>query len=240
MDCVSRSKFADVYVENGRVVKLFKEHVSKTRVLNEALNHSIIEEANINAPVLHEVSVIDGRWALIMEYIEGQTYNDLIFLNPEQKEELMAEFVDIQIEIHCTKVEGLGKLYEKLSSLINDNNELDDINKYELLARLEGMPKHSKLCHMNYNLNNVIKNDKGVFILEWDNAQLGNGSADVANTYLILSLENKELAELYLNTFCEFTCTPKSYVQKWMPIMAATMYDKKDRLYDYINVVEYY
>ncbi len=240
MDCASRSKIADVYVENGRVVKLFKEHVPKKRVLGEALNHTIVEEANINVPALREISLIDGRWALIMDYVEGQTYNDLIFLHPNKKDELMEEFVDIQIEIHVTKVEGLDGLYEKLSSLVNSIPELDDINKYELLARLEGMPKHTKLCHMNYNLNNVIRNEKGVWILDWENALLGNASADVANTYLILRMQNEDLAELYLSKFCEFTCTPRTYIQKWLPIVAASMHGRKDKFHDLINVVEYY
>ena len=51
-------------------------------------------------------------------------------------------------------------------------------------------------------------------------------------------------AELYLDTFCEKSGTAKKYVQKWMPIVAASQSVKgndheREFLMRWVNVVDY-
>ena len=73
----------------------------------------------------------------------------------------------------------------------------------------------------------------------------GNASADVARTYLLFCLAGKnDAAEKYLDMFCTSTNTSKAYVQKWIPVVAATQFLKnnpseKEELSKWINVVEY-
>lgn len=244
MSFLTTGDYADIFVENDKVIKLFKLEVPKTRILYEALIQSRIEDLGLSVPSVSEVSVIDGRWAITMNYITGKSYADLIKENPEKAEGYIEEFVDIQIEIHCAKAIKLSSLTDKLTRLINENDELDEIKKFELLARLEGMPKHTKLCHCNYTPENVIVNEKGVYILDWRNARLGNASADVANSYLLLALKDKGIADMYLESFCAATFTPKKYVQQWLPIVAAARYalgheNEKELLMNWIDVVEY-
>ncbi len=238
------NEYADVYRDGDRKIKLFKDNVPKTYVLYEALTHSRIEAAEISIPKLFEVSVINGRWAIITEYIEGKTYAELIKENPEKIDLYLDELAEIQIEIHCTPAPKQSKLKDKLQRLITEMTEIDEIKKYELLTRLEGMPAHSKLCHLNYIPENVISSEKGIYILDWHNARQGNASADVANTYVILSLKSAEMAEKYIDLFCDKTLTPKDYVQQWIPIVAVARYgfadaNEKERLMKMIDVVSY-
>ena len=54
--------------------KYYHRTVNTSNVLNEALNHSRVEESsNLNVPKLLEVTRIDNRWALVSEFIEGKT-----------------------------------------------------------------------------------------------------------------------------------------------------------------------
>lgn len=68
---------------------------------------------------------------------------------------------------------------------------------------------------------------------------------DAARTYLLFWLEGDiSSAEKYLDLFCEKSGTEKQYVQKWMPIVAASQTVKgneKERefLNSWINVVDY-
>ena len=64
-------------------------------------------------------------------------------------------------------------------------------------------------------------------VLDWIHAANGNVSADVARTYLLLALEDKEMAETYLSLFCARTRTEKAYVQGWLPLVAAAQLTKK-------------
>ena len=60
-----------LYRDGDRVVKVFNEDYSKADVLNEALNQARVEETGLNIPKVHEVKKIDGRWAIITDYVEG-------------------------------------------------------------------------------------------------------------------------------------------------------------------------
>ena len=78
-----------------------------------------------------------------------------------------------------------------------------------------------------------------------DKIFLAAASADVARTYLLFWL-NGDIsgAELYLDTFCKKSDTAKQYVQKWMPIVAASQSVKgneKERefLMSWVGVVDY-
>jgi tRNA A-37 threonylcarbamoyl transferase component Bud32 len=76
-----------VYRDGDRCVKVFHESYSKTDVLNEALNQARVEELGLHTPRVLEVTVIDGRWAIVSEYIKGKTLAQLIAENPEKRAE---------------------------------------------------------------------------------------------------------------------------------------------------------
>ena len=108
------------------------------------------------------------------------------------------------------------------------------------------MPNHVKVCHGDFNPSNVIVTGSGeMYVIDWSHATQGNASADVARTYLIFCLEGKEnIAEKYLQMFCEKSGTTKRYVQRWLPIVAASQTVKKNEeekelLNRWVNVVEY-
>ena len=116
----------------------------------------------------------------------------------------------------------------------------------KLHTRLEGMPKHNKVCHGDFNPSNIIITPAGdYYVLDWSHATQGNASADVARTYLLFSLKgDKEAAEMYLNMFCKKTDTAKQYVQQWLPIVAASQSvkgneEEREFLLNWIDVVDY-
>lgn len=219
---ISTSPTVDVYKNGNMVIKLFKEGCPKTTVLYEALTHARVEDTGLRIPKIHEVSVIGSRWAMHMDCIEGKTLADLMRENPADTEKYIDQMLEIQLEIHSKKVPKLSKLKDKLSRQINELDCIDDVKKYELLTRLESMPKHIKLCHGNFTPENIIINETGTYVVDWVAARQGNASADVGKTYLLLSLVNTDAAEMYLNKFCKLTGTSKKYVQDWLPIVAAS------------------
>ena len=84
-----------IYRDGDKVIKLFSKDYSKADVLNEALNHARVEETGLNIPELYEVTRIDGKWAIVSQYIEGENLADLIAANPKNYDEYMAMFVDL-------------------------------------------------------------------------------------------------------------------------------------------------
>ena len=234
-----------IYRDGDRCIKVFNAEYSKADVLNEALNQARIEETGLNLPKVLEVTMIDGKWAIVSEYIKGKTLAQLMDENPDNKEEYINLLVDLQMNVHSKNCPLLNKLKDKMNRKIAQT-ELDATTRYDLHTRLEGMPKHNKVCHGDFNPSNIIITENGIpYILDWSHATQGNASADVARTYLLFWL-NGDIsgAELYLDTFCKNSGTEKQYVQKWMPIVAASQSVKgneKERefLMSWVGVVDY-
>ena len=234
-----------VYRDGNRCVKLFVEGYSKALILNEALNHARIEETGVKMPKLLEVTTVDKRWAIVTEYIEGKTLAELMAENPEKKDEYLELLVDLQLEVQSKTCPMLNKLKDKMNSKISQAR-LDATTRYELHVRLDGMPKHNKVCHGDFNPSNVVITANGeAYILDWAHATQGNASADAARTYLLFCLGGEyETAKKYLDMFCKKSDTAKQYVQKWMPIVAASQSVKENEkerefLLNWVNVVDY-
>ena len=234
-----------IYRDGDRCIKVFNAEYSKADVLNEALNQARIEQLGLNIPKVLEVTMIDGKWAIVSEYIKGKTIAQLIAEDDEKKAEYIELLVDVQMSIHEKTCPHLNKLKDKMSRKIAAT-ELDATTRYDLHTRLEGMPKHNKVCHGDFNPTNVVITEDGTpYVLDWSHATQGNASADVARTYLLFWL-NGDIAgaELYLDKFCEKSGTAKQYVQKWMPIVAASQSVKgndaeREFLMSWVGVVDY-
>lgn len=236
-----------IYQDDGKTIKLFIENYSKADILNEALNLARVEEAtDLNVPKLIEIGKIENRWALVTEYVEGKPLSQLMEEHPEKLEEYLQFFVKIQLEVLSKKVPLLSRIKDKFRRKLTEATNISNEVRYDLLQRLEGMKNHDKLCHGDFVPSNIIVKENGEYaIIDWAHATQGNGSADVANTYLIFSMRNqKELAEKYVNLYCEKTGTDKKEVQRWIPIVAAIRKTKEkaeeqEMLEQWINIVDY-
>lgn len=234
-----------IYRDGDKAIKVFNSDYSKADVFNEALNQARIEETGLNIPKILDIEQIDGKWAIVTEYIEGKTFAEMMEENADNIDGLLEEFVDIQIEIHSKKAPLLNKLKDKMNRKISEAN-IDATTRYELHTRLEGMPKHNKVCHGDFNPTNIIIDRNGVpYIIDWAHATQGNASADVARTYLLFCLAGKEdVAKKYMDLFCKKSDTARQYIQKWLPIVAASQSVKgkeKERefLLSWVDVVDY-
>ena len=213
-----------LYRDGDKCIKVFNAEYSKADVLNEALNQARIEEIGLNVPKVLDVTTIDGKWAIVTEYIEGKTLSTLIKENPDKKAEYIELLVDLQMQVHAKRAPLLNRLKDKLDAKIAKTN-LFATTRYYLHTRLEEMPKNKKVCHGDFAPSNVIITPDGTaYIVDWAHATQGNASADVAHTYLHFGvIGDTEGAELYLETFCKKSGTDKKYVQDWVPIVAASL-----------------
>jgi len=235
-----------IYRDGDRAYKVFAPGYSKADILNEALNQARVEETGLNIPKVQEVTTLeDGRWVIVSDYIEGKTLAQLMQENPEKQEEYLNLFVDLQLAIHSKRAPYLNKLKDKMNLKISQA-DLSATTRYELHTRLEGMKKHTKVCHGDFNPSNIIvTNDGTPYILDWSHATQGNASADVARTYLLFCLQGKEdLAKKYLDLFCQKSDTARQYVQKWLPIVAASQSvkgkpEEREFLLKWADVVDY-
>jgi tRNA A-37 threonylcarbamoyl transferase component Bud32 len=220
---IAKREHKIIYRDGNVVIKLFDKNFSKADILNEALNQARVEDTQLNIPKILEVTKIDGNWAICMEYIEGKTLTQLINENPEKKYEYIDMLVDLQMKVHQQQSPLLTNLRDKMYRKISQT-KFNATIRYELHSWLEGMPKHNKVCHGDFRPSNIIITPEGKpYIIDWAHVTQGNASADVARTYLLYLLaDQKTEGDYYLKKFCDRSDTPKQYVEKWIPIVAAS------------------
>ena len=244
-DIIATRPNKTIYRDGDVAVRLFKEDYTASDVLNEALNQAIVQETGFAIPALREVTKIDGKWAIISNYIEGKSLYQLMQENPSKLDEYFERFVDLQLEMHGYKATRLRHHTDKMHAKITASG-LEATVRYELHNRLNGLPRHNKLCHGDFTPGNIIitPEDKAV-VIDWSHATQGNASGDAARTYLRFRLAGMdEYAEKYLALFCKKSDTARQYVQKWLAIVAASQLvkgkpEERELLTSWTNVVEY-
>ncbi len=246
MDVIAKRPEKVIYRDGDNAVKVFSAKFPKSDILNEALNQARVEETGLPIPALKEVSVVNGEWAITMEYVEGRTLAEIMEEDPDNIDKYMEQFVDLQILVQSKKCPLLNKLKDKMNRKISSlGGQLDATIRYELHTRLEGMPKHNKVCHGDFNPSNIIiDKDGNPHIIDWSHVTQGNGAADAARTYLLFALKDRALADKYLDLFCKKTDTARQYVQQWLPIVAASKLVKRipgeeEFLKSWVDVVDY-
>ena len=234
-----------IYKDGNFAVKVFDESFPKSDILNEALNQARVEETGLNIPKIEEVKKIDGKWAIVSDYIEGKTLEQLMDEDPDKIDEYMDLFVNIQMEILDKRCPLLKRIKDKMQDKISQT-DLDATTRYELHTRLASMKDHNKVGHGDYTPSNIIISKDGTpYILDWSHATQGNGAADAARTYLTFVLKDqKDLGEKYLKLYCEKTDTARQYVERWMPIVAASQSvkgkpEERELLLSWASVCEY-
>ena len=154
---ISSSETKCVYRDGDLAIKEFCEGFPKAEVLNEALCTARVEDLpGLHVPKVLSVSVMDGKWSITREFIEGKTLQQLMDENPDKVQEYMEQMVDLQIDIHSKACPLLNKLKEKTIRALQEEEQLDANTRYDLLTRLDGMPKHTKLCHGDFEPSNII------------------------------------------------------------------------------------
>ncbi|MBR5342054.1 MAG: phosphotransferase [Erysipelotrichaceae bacterium] len=220
----TQRKNKSVYIEGDRCYKVFAPGYNKADILNEALIQSRVEETGLEIPCLLAVTMIDNRWALLTEYIEGKTMEELMDENPDKEDEYLKQFVATQIRVQSKRCPLLNKHRDKMNRKISET-DLSATMRYSLHSRIEAMPRHNSLCHGDFNPTNVVVSDKDgkAYIVDWSHATQGNEEADAARTYMMFLVEGKnKRANKYMKYFCEANgCKPKEVLQ-WLPILAAS------------------
>ena len=93
-----------VYRDGDRCLKVFNEGYSKADVLNEALNQARIEETGLNIPKVLEVTVIDGKWTIVSDYIKGKTLAQMMQENPDYSNDIISAECGFSCRTHLYRI----------------------------------------------------------------------------------------------------------------------------------------
>ena len=93
----------------------------------------------------------------------------------------------------------------------------------KLLTLLDKLPEGKALCHCDFHAENIFFDSGKYIIIDLLQISRGDPAADAACSYVAYSFSNKELAEYYLNRYCEVSGIPKRHVLQWLTVYAGTL-----------------
>lgn len=212
-----------IYREGNKCIKLFGEGYKKSGIFSEALNLSYAEETGLNVPKVLDITKIDGKWAIVSEFIEGKNLEQLIEENPEKTDEYLELFTDLHIEVTKKRCPMMCNFTDRVTEKIR-RSDMTATLRFGLYSRLSSMERGNELCHGDFVPSNIIIGTDGrKNIIDWSHSSKGPAAADAAKTYLILKITKKdEAAEKYLKLFTEKYGTDVRTVKKWIPLAAAS------------------
>lgn len=232
---------AELYLLNNTIVKVFKDYLPETESTYEAAKQKIAYDLGLPVPKILDVTKINGKQAIIMEYIKGRTLGELFLENKEQAEFYLGLSIGQQQRIHSVKADGLEPMKSKLHRQIESAHRLDEKQKSTLLQKLNSFTFENRLCHGDFHLFNVILADENMFVIDWVDASIGDIRADVCRSYILYQQFSEELAESYIRIYCEQSGLTKEEIMEWASIIAAARLSEKveseseGRLLDIVN-----
>lgn len=212
---------AELYLACGRAVKLFRADAAEGTAKREADIQTRAFVCGIPVPEIYDVTRIDGRQAIVMEFVSGKTLGELALSDAARAPEYMRIAADFQRMLHETAAEGFPSMEDKLRVRIAGAACLGEDQRARLLAGLSDMPFENRVCHGDFHPFNIMQTERGYKIIDWADATGGSPVADACRSYLLLSLVNADFAALYAQTLVETEGISRADMDAWMPFIAS-------------------
>ncbi len=239
---VASGKTADIYLVDGMIFKIFKKNLPCGEAEYEAGKQVFAYSKNLPVPCVLDVTKINGRQVIVMEYVEGKNIGKLLSEEnlKHKKRQYLELSADIQIKINSISAVGIEKMDDRLHRKIISASLLNNKQKSTLIEKMDGIKKDDKLCHGDYHFFNLIYNNSRVKIIDWADATSGDSRADVCRTYLLYTQFSIDLAQSYLNVYCDKSGFSENDILQWLPVLAGARLSEnisKDESSNLIEVV---
>ena len=239
---IYESKRKIVYRDGDKAIKTYNETYALSQVLNEALNQAKVSEEGISVPKVYEVKRYNGRYGIVMDYIDGENLETIVSKNVDDAEKYINLFANNYHELVQNKNLNLNNSYGRIKSKIFASALPANI-KYGLFYKLREMEFSRDIIHGDYTFSNlVITKDGKPFIFDWGHVSYGDKKFDIAITYALFELQGrKDLGELYLAKMKELDGVDREQVLKVLIlayIYIVDRYEEAERKVIYNRIFE--
>ncbi|WP_368505103.1 phosphotransferase family protein [Alkalihalophilus sp. As8PL] len=239
---IAKGNTAEIYLYQNKIVKVFNDHLPDGESSYEASKQMYAHSCGLPVPEVYDVSTINGRQAIVMEFVKGRTLGEMLLEDRDQAEYYMELSVDIQRNIHHIVADSFDQMAMKLSRQIESAPQLDWKYKSALVQKLSRRTSENHLCHGDFHLFNIMMTETNeVKIIDWVDSSAGDIRADVYRSYLLYIQYDQELAEMYLRLYCKKSGFTREEIIEWAPIIAGArlsenvLSEKNERLMEIVK-----
>jgi aminoglycoside phosphotransferase (APT) family kinase protein len=218
---IATGNTAAIYLLENKVVKVFDDRLPDWEAAYEAQKQRFAYACGLPVPWIIDVTHVDGKPAIVMEYVNGPTLGSLMQQDLANAEAYLSLSIVLQRRVHAVDADSLEPMKDRLSRQIQGAPGLDSAVRARLLDGLNLLPFEKKLCHGDFHVFNLVQTGRDIVILDWVTACAGTVCADVYRTYLLYFLFSPDLAGLYLRLYCDACGVRREDVFAWAPFVAA-------------------
>jgi Ser/Thr protein kinase RdoA (MazF antagonist) len=164
---------------------------------------------------------VGGRWGIVFDRVKERSFAERMREDPSLIPECLQALARLHARIHTHPAREIDGLKSRLATRIAATKLLDEPRKQILLGRLADMPDGDRLCHGDFHPINVLGPNSQPMVIDWPDASCGDPAADVCRSYLLLKLHAEDIAEPYLDAYCNIANTPRAKILDWLPYVAA-------------------
>lgn len=233
---IASGRTADVHPwDEGHILKLYRRGTSLETVEYERQKMAVARGAGLPVPAASRVVEVEGRFGLVVEWLDGRPMLEALLHEPEAVEPMARRLASLHLELHAHP--GPATLPDQralLRAKLARGTLLSEAEQAAALAALDRLPGGDRLCHGDFHPGNVILTKRGPFIIDWLDASRGNPIADVARAAMIflghaqnpgLSSRLREAitrySQLYLEAYFQHAPDRRAEVRQWLPVLAA-------------------
>ena len=208
----------------GQCTKIYSRSHTCTEILLEAGCLAAAHEAGVRTPEFLEITRIEGKWALVTEFVQGKTLAQLLEAGIIDQDTCFRVLIKAQMEIQSAGAAHFRGQKDEARRSIACCAADENIKAY-LKDTLEKLGDGNVLCHGNLLPENIMLPDNDAqspVILDWKRACRGSADADAAAAWICLTLQyGKETAGRYLSLYCRERGASPDDIMRWVPVMAA-------------------
>ena len=218
---------AEIFEWGSRVVKLCRSTGSKQVTFREAAINAAVEALGLPVPAVWSVQQIDGRWGIVFDRVSGVSFAEQMLGDPAAILQRLQILVRLHARIHAHVVDQFSSLKGWVTMGITRAMLLDEPQRQILLNGLREMPDGDHLCHGDFHPRNVLGEASQPIVIDWPNACCGDPAADVCRSYLILKLHADEIAEPYLDAYCQVARVRRQIILDWLPYIRSSQTSRR-------------
>jgi thiamine kinase-like enzyme len=197
-----------------QVIKLFKSTFPQQAINEEFEIGRSLNSSGLSIPTTYEIVEVDQAKGILLDFIDGRSMLQNLASQPWLVLRYAKKMANVHFKIHRADFKGnkcIKPLSQSIADKISRASLLTSEEKTAILSYLSSLPDGSSLCHGDFHPDNIIMAKERLVTVDWITARIGNLTADVARTWLLLTIgtlpEDKSKIEVLLakhlrNWFC--------------------------------------
>lgn len=203
---INAGRTAAIFKYNStQVLKLYRNTFPKEAIEKEFQIGLYLNRLGIEAPKTYATRDYEGSKGIVFEYIPGPSMLQHLAKKPWKLFSGAVLMARLHRNMHTTPIPAgseIPMLNKSLADKISKVALLNATEKASIISHLSSLKQGSVICHGDFHPDNIIMSKGGLVTVDWLTATIGNPMADVAQTWLLLTMgtlpENKTVFEILL------------------------------------------